>query len=446
MKRLVLCFDGTWNTVADPKTVTNVVRMANSVSLRAPDGTDQICYYNSGVGSGGPLDRFLGGAFGMGLKGNVKRGLAFLALNYQKGDEIYLFGFSRGAYTARALAGVLGVAGIPLDISQAEVHWDHYRQIAKLESGNRGRNPKSAKYDANRAQIATLRKRLRELTNYQPEEINIACVGVFDTVGAYGIPSGVGLSAIPHYFTYWTRGFRSTHIGEGIKLALHAVAIDEMRRPFFPTFWTRPVDKELSKAQHVEQMWFAGVHSNVGGGYTDCGLSDLALAWMISRVKELTPLAFDDSELLKTIWPCSASTLYRTSRGGRFARVRNILPEPSDTLLARLRRAIKEWSTGRKRIGRTRVNEEVHWSVAERCNWPAALVEGSGARKYSPNNLRGTLKEFSKPTDLELKLIDMTRPGWGENCPMRKLGKDCQCATRGQARAPVAPPARSAAA
>src|SRR5882724_8352447 len=99
-KRLVLCFDGTWNAVTAADAVTNVVKLANAVTVTSADGTDQIVYYNSGVGSGGPLDRFLGGVFGAGLKSNVLRGLAFLALNYEEGDEVYLFGFSRGAYTA----------------------------------------------------------------------------------------------------------------------------------------------------------------------------------------------------------------------------------------------------------------------------------------------------------------------------------------------------------
>jgi uncharacterized protein (DUF2235 family) len=105
MKRIVLCFDGTWNAVINPKTVTNVVRLANLVTVRGDDEVEQVTYYNSGVGSGGFIDRLIGGAFGAGLKGNVKRGIAFLALNYDEGDEIYLFGFSRGAYTARAVGG-----------------------------------------------------------------------------------------------------------------------------------------------------------------------------------------------------------------------------------------------------------------------------------------------------------------------------------------------------
>src|SRR5262245_48239000 len=108
MRRLVICFDGTWNQVKQPKEITNVVKLAQAVKPDAADGTAQVVYYNSGVGTGGPVDRILGGIFGCGIKANVKRALAFLALNYQRGDEIYIFGFSRGAYSARALAGVIG--------------------------------------------------------------------------------------------------------------------------------------------------------------------------------------------------------------------------------------------------------------------------------------------------------------------------------------------------
>ena len=106
MKRLVFCFDGTWNALADPTALTNVVKLANLVTV-SKDNVEQVSYYNSGVGSGGFIDRYLGGIFGVGLKSNVKRGLTFLALNYEEKDEIYIFGFSRGAYTARALAGVI---------------------------------------------------------------------------------------------------------------------------------------------------------------------------------------------------------------------------------------------------------------------------------------------------------------------------------------------------
>ena len=126
MKRLVLCFDGTWSALGDPTALTNVVKLANLVTV-SHEGVSQITYYNSGVGTGGPIDRLLGGAFGYGLKSNVKRGLSFLALNWEAGDEIYLFGFSRGAYTARSLCGFIKAAGL-LDKPSVKDVWRTYME------------------------------------------------------------------------------------------------------------------------------------------------------------------------------------------------------------------------------------------------------------------------------------------------------------------------------
>src|SRR3954452_10756764 len=139
LKRIVICYDGTWNALTKPDEVTNVVRVAQAVKPVSSDDIPQVVYYNAGVGSGGPIDRFLGGVFGAGLRDNVKRGLAFLSLNWDPqeppdnavADEIYIFGFSRGAYSARALAGVIGaIGGIPRQASfdQLEEIWNHYRK------------------------------------------------------------------------------------------------------------------------------------------------------------------------------------------------------------------------------------------------------------------------------------------------------------------------------
>jgi uncharacterized protein (DUF2235 family) len=129
MRRIVICFDGTWNQVNRPKRITNVVKFAQAVEKVASDGVTQIVYYNSGVGTGDLPDRILGGFIGRGVKANIKRALGFLALNFKEGDEIYIFGFSRGAYSARALAGVIGAAGIPrqAEFEQIERIWNYYR-------------------------------------------------------------------------------------------------------------------------------------------------------------------------------------------------------------------------------------------------------------------------------------------------------------------------------
>ena len=423
-KRLILCFDGTWNAISDPNIVTNVVKIANSVGLQDPTGINQICYYNSGVGSGGPIDRLMGGLFGAGLKSNVKRAIAFLALNYRTGDEIYLFGFSRGAYTARAVAGVLGVAGIPREIRDAEVHWERYRQMAKLQSKQRDLDRDSKKYIKLQEQIDKLKGAKDRPTNYEPNEINITCVGVFDTVGSYGVPAGLGLSGIPHLFTYWTRGFHSRKFSSQIKLGLHAMAIDEMRKPFSPTFWMHKPDEQLGDDQIVEQMWFPGVHSNVGGGYDNSGLSDLALAWMISRVQQFTGLHFEEDEILKHVWPCAAGTLYPSSKGGWFAKARSVLPAVSAAMSGATGKG------GAKPVNpklRLRVNETVHWSVQDRCALDVTPVDGVGPQRYAPGNFDLKVARFSDPSALERKLCDPGRAWRDDKCPRMRINRPCEC-------------------
>jgi hypothetical protein len=429
MKRLVLCFDGTWNAIADPKVVTNVVRLANLITVSDDKGVGQITYYNSGVGSGGPIDRFIGGAFGAGLKANVKRGLTFLALNYDQGDEIYLFGFSRGAYTARALGGVIGAAGIPLDISETERHWIYYQQIAKLKDKAGRYHRDSPKRKSFYDQITALEDELSRVSRYQGKDVPIACIGVWDTVGAYGIPSGFGLGALPRIATYWTRGFRDTRIGATVKVGLHAVAIDEMRRPFVPTFWTLRDDRTLEDdSQDVEQVWFPGVHSNIGGGYDNAGLSDLALAWMVAMVQKKTDLKFNETEVLNTIWPCSAATLYRSSNGGVFTSTRDILPGSFPLVASRIRGGWRRLLGKEAGVMIHRINEAVHWSVRERSSWKNTLVDGLGPRSYAPANLKSIAKVID-PSPLEESLLSRDRD-WKGKCPLEAAGLVCECQTR----------------
>ena len=114
---------------------------------------------------------------------------------------------------------------------------------------------------------------------------------MWDTVGSYGIPAGFGLAPLARYIALIFLGFHDTSFGEHVDVGLHAVAVDEHRRPFVPTLWT--IAKGQQPRGHVEQTWFAGAHRNVGGGYPDSGISDLALIWMIARVRALTGLEFD---------------------------------------------------------------------------------------------------------------------------------------------------------
>jgi len=427
MKRIVLCFDGTWNALADPNKVTNVVKLANYVQFTAKDGTPQITYYNSGVGSGGPIDRFLGGAFGVGLRSNVKRGLAFLALNYEqcspeKDDEIYIFGFSRGAYTARALAGIVGVAGIPKGIREAGLHWDYYRRISGLKMKRHKARDDPKQLSAIEEQMKQLTDELAKHTRYPGKEVGITCIGVWDTVGAYGIPAGFGLGGISRAFTYWTRGFRDTEFGEKVQLGLHALAIDETRRPFTPTFWTlgRPRKGEPPRtidADRLDQVWFAGVHSNVGGGYDDCGLSDLALAWMMARVQEKTGLEFHTRSIKEDVWPCVAGTIYHSDKGWLLRRPRSVLPVRPASLMTQIADWLKK-KLHPKRYRGPRINEMVHWSVLKRRQCPCALVEGEDLKPYAPRNLAAEIGNVTEPIGLERELLAEDRD-WAKKCPLK---------------------------
>jgi len=403
MKRIVICYDGTWNAVTNPETVTNVVRVGQAVrKVSARDGTPQVVYYNAGVGSGGPIDRLLGGVFGVGLRNNVKRGLAFLALNWQPesedtgpADEIYIFGFSRGAYSARALAGVIGaIGGIPKQqyFDRLEEIWDYYRLDPEARKARR---------EAIREYIHVS---ISEEAGARKVPL-IKCLGVWDTVGSYGIPEGLGLGALARKITSWTRGFHDNRIGAHIEVGLHAMAIDERRRAFPPTAWI--IEKGRSaERRDVEQVWFAGTHSNIGGGYERSGLADLALIWMIARVSDLTGLDFDQDYVAEHFWPCAACSLYHSDRGWLVTSLRPFLRQ----VLKGSELVTVAPGGERRKVEVETLNEKVHWSVTERYG-RLAIVDGSRNRVYSPSNLPKDLPrdvEFDLPA-LERRIAPKTR-------------------------------------
>jgi uncharacterized protein (DUF2235 family) len=406
MKRLIVCYDGTWNTLTNPDEATNVVRIAQSVKPVASDGTAQVVYYNTGVGSGGWVDQLMGGVFGAGVKSNVKRGLTFLSFNWNSGetpadppDEIYIFGFSRGAYTARALAGVIGaIGGIPKvsSFGAAEEIWTHYRKSKK------GR----AKNEAN----------IQDLVYTVPKDRKlIKCVAVWDTVGSYGIPTGLGLGSLARRVTSWTRNFRDNEIGRRIEYGFHAMAIDERRRAFSATAWVpRKEAEDAAQAPEpvVEQVWFAGAHANVGGGYTRTGLSDQALIWMISRVQDKTKLEFDAEYIQSHFWPCSACSAYRSYKGwwlsSLWPYVRSIPKKMAD------KAGIGGPAPGDGSI----LDGRVHWSVKDRLG-RLGLVDQNRYVKYAPSNLSDDVA-FTERSATEDRLIALCHAN-----PTHERRKDC---------------------
>ncbi|MDP6822105.1 MAG: DUF2235 domain-containing protein [Dehalococcoidia bacterium] len=262
-RRIVICCDGTWNT-PDRSNPTNVVKLARSITPVSSDGTSQIVFYDLGVGTGPWLDRYTGGALGMGLVKNIEDAYRFLIHNYEPGDDVFLFGFSRGAYTARSLAGLIRNVGL-LHKTQVDEFQNAFALYRRKDAG-----PESSE--------------ARAFRNRHAREIDIHFVGVWDTVGALGIPLG-GL----RWLTRRKHGFHDVELSRGVKNGFHALAIDEKRGSFKPSLWMA----KKKEGQVVEQVWFAGAHSDVGGGYYRAGLSDMAFDWMKEKA-EGCGLAFDE--------------------------------------------------------------------------------------------------------------------------------------------------------
>jgi uncharacterized protein (DUF2235 family) len=270
MKRMIVCCDGTWNSADqhedDELCPTNVLQTAVRVATR--DNTvSQLVYYDEGVGTGNALDRFTGGAFGTGLLDNVLAAYRFLALNYEPGDELYFFGFSRGAFTVRSLVGMVRKCGILKRTSTR----NYLAAIATYCNEQSPREPGPTEFRKNHCLTAG-------------SEIPVKFLGVWDTVGALGIPLR-GL----RWLTRRKHQFHDVELSGSVKNAFHALAIDERRAPFEAARW-KPMLKE---GQVVQQLWFCGAHSDVGGGYRSRRLSDISLLWMLDRAASLG-LALDD--------------------------------------------------------------------------------------------------------------------------------------------------------
>jgi hypothetical protein len=383
MKRIVVLIDGTWDEEGTGVN-TNVAKLhqgwgnANKrlIKAMAADGTRQNVFYHPGVGTEPDLvKKLLGGAIGLGLKKIIRECYQAVVEQYEHSDEIYIFGFSRGAFAARALAGLIGASGIRRQNDDAgfEVAWNHYRVKPEARDAPQSAGDRKA-VDA----YNTLAAR-----NDIHQDRAIKCVGVWDTVGSYGVPAGVGLGRLARYWTLWKLGFHDTRFGDHIDVGLHALAVDEKRRPFVPTFWT------MAKGAHlhgiVEQAWFAGVHGNIGGGYKDAGLSDEALAWMISRVAALTGLEFDTANVQSLLSPDIGGEVYDSSKGWWL-----------DELLPHLRVVLSPvaihhgYFFNSPNPAEVRINERVHASVLNKLNQPCT-INGIPDTPYRPANLPASI-------------------------------------------------------
>ncbi len=265
MKKLVVLCDGTWNS-DDAKYITNVVKVREALSDK--NGTHVQKYiYDAGVGaSGNWLRRLYEGATGSGLSKNIRDVYAGLMDEFEKGDQIYLFGFSRGAYTVRSLAGMIRNCGILKKTSDPDKNNELVKKAFKLyRSSDTADHPSGENAKVFRRQYAV-------------EDISpIDFIGVWDTVGALGNPlwSNSPLSQ--------TNKFHDTGLSSIVMNAYQALSIDEKRLNFKACLWDQPKSVQDKGEQVLEQVWFSGVHSDIGGGYEDTTYSDITLKWMMEK-------------------------------------------------------------------------------------------------------------------------------------------------------------------
>ncbi len=295
MKRLSIFLDGTWS---NPASRTNVSTLCNAVAARGADGVQQVPpYYATGVGTH-RWERIRGGAAGLGLSRTVRAAYAWLLQHYEDGDDVYLFGFSRGAYSARSLGGLIACCGLakrgaPFGLDYLYLRYQHRKLHAVPIS------VLSYIHDVSHA---------RRLTEEEcallehSRRIQIKFIGVWDTIGALGIPwTGLPLVGHDRFF------FHNPNLSRIYENGFHALAIDEHRRAYKPTLWTRfapdtadgrqPATPLMPSPKNVEQRWFIGAHSNIGGGYQNDPLARLPLAWLQSKA-EGTGLHFNEPLLL----------------------------------------------------------------------------------------------------------------------------------------------------
>jgi len=290
-KNIILCSDGTGNkggTGSD----TNVFKLYHAIK----GGTNrrreikgdaserrQISFYDNGVGTASlSVLRGIGGATGFGFRRNVVDVYEFASRHYEDGDDIYAFGFSRGAATIRAFAGMVRHFGLvkrhtgQKDANGNEIIMEEaefQRQIdvvMKRYSGLGGGVSLGRIWQSFRG---------KDL-NYDKQDADIQVLGVWDTVAALGFPQIPWLDATVNFFR--RHKFYDYSPNAKVKHIFHAVAIDDERRTFWPLIWD---ETKCGDDQHIEQVWFPGVHSNVGGGYPRAGLANVALDWMIARLE-----------------------------------------------------------------------------------------------------------------------------------------------------------------
>lgn len=374
MKRIVCGLDGTWNDNSGDIPLTNVAKLIPLVAPMDKAGVRQVAGYFAGIASSrSETAKFLKGAIGYGVEDRIEQAYKWLVEVYEPGDEIHLVGFSRGAFAARSLAGFLHLVGLAKPGSETwfAQAWAKYRLPA------RRRRP-------------AFLERLRANAHYP---VAIASLAVWDTVGNLANPFVSGGPLSRRRF-----GFHDLSLNASTSVALHALALDEVRGPFRPTLFSLPQDASLAPHQHVEQVWFAGTHADVGGGYAETALSDIALVWMVERLEATTGLVFDRRRLADLVKPDPLGPQHSGTTSGLF-KLSALLPyvrlvRQDPFAVKPLRRAILgAFRTGRLASGLNSLHEQIHHSAVERFGREVDVLADSHRNSviYRPRNLEVAL-------------------------------------------------------
>lgn len=369
-KRLALFLDGTWNTVTDN---TNVYRLKSLCASR----DDQVCYYSAGVGTQYG-ERIVGGMFGYGLDAEVLQAYEWLVENYTPDDRIFVFGFSRGAFTARSMAGLISKCGLlkpggPMSLAQLYSRYKRHVAPSILHLQN--------------TPAGDLSLEDQWLKKYSMA-IPLWFQGVFDTVGALGVPFGnIPIISRSDY------GFLETDLRINDSRAYHALAIDEHREAFAPTLWTKSVTAGVGSPaprslDDVEQRWFVGAHADVGGGYADGLLAQVPLVWLMQKA-QLHGLVFKGTAVIDGDEnKASIHDSFKEMAGGIYRACKLFQP---------YYRTIGAGPVVKDNTTTTTINETIDVSVFDRwqkdANYrPANLVDWAKRRQTDPGSVHESVR------------------------------------------------------
>ncbi len=255
-KNIVVFSDGTGQEGGKGNN-TNVYKLFNMIEDRTEN---QVSFYDRGLGTG--WRKITGNLGGMGISSNIRECYKSIFENYQAGDNIYLFGFSRGATTVRSLSAFIHLFGI-LPKSRPELIKQAYNIYKEPDMKKRSDEAEDF------------------LSGHHNQWCKIKFLGVWDTVDALGLPFKE-LDFIVDWIPFFRHKYHNLRLSNSVTHARHALAIDDERLTFHPKIW----DKEIEEHQTMKQVWFCGMHTDVGGGYKEHELSDIPLTWMVLEAKD----------------------------------------------------------------------------------------------------------------------------------------------------------------